>query len=124
MQKLTDIRSLSIIDLEEFLELNGEKKFRAKQVYEWLWSKSVRNFDSMTNLSLPLRTLLQSNFSFKTVAIADSQISKDRTIKNAFKCYDGNVVEGVYTQTKKVEVNDANPIKLTWRTISDITEAE
>ena len=34
----------------------------------------------------------------------------------------GNVVEGVYTQTKKVEVNDSNPIKLTWRTTSDITE--
>jgi 23S rRNA (adenine2503-C2)-methyltransferase len=99
MQKLKDIRSLSISDLEEFLELNSEKKFRAKQIYEWLWSKSVRNFDSMTNLSLPLRTLLQSNYSFKTVAIADSQISKDRTIKNAFKCYDGNVVEGVLIPT-------------------------
>jgi 23S rRNA (adenine2503-C2)-methyltransferase len=99
MQKLTDIRSLSITDLEEFLELNGEKKFRAKQIYEWLWSKSARSFESMTNISLPLRQLLQENFSFKTVSIADSQISKDRTIKNAFKCFDGNVVEGVLIPT-------------------------
>lgn len=36
----------------------------------------------------------------------------------------GNVVEGVYTQTKKVEVTDGNPIKLTWRTTSDITEKQ
>jgi 23S rRNA (adenine2503-C2)-methyltransferase len=95
MYKAPDIRGLSLLEIEEFLVKHGEKKFRAKQVYEWLWSKSVRNFEGMTNISLPLRQLLQDNFSFKTVHIADSQISKDRTIKNAFKCFDGNVVEGV-----------------------------
>jgi len=99
MLKTPDIRSLSLQELEDFFVSNKQQKFRAKQVYEWLWNKSVRNFEGMTNISLDLRSLLESNFSFKTVRIADSQISKDRTIKNAFKCFDGNVVEGVLIPT-------------------------
>lgn len=99
MQKKLDIRSLSLPDLENFFVEHGEKKFRAKQVYEWLWSKGVRSFDLMSNISLPTRTLLSENFTFQAVSIADSQISKDRTIKNAFKCFDGNVVEGVLIPT-------------------------
>ena len=99
MLKTSDIRSLSLQELEDFFVSNKQQKFRAKQVYEWLWNKSVRNFEGMTNISLELRSLLESNFSFKTVRIADSQISKDRTIKNAFKCFDGNVVEGVLIPT-------------------------
>jgi len=99
MLKTPDIRSLSLQELEDFFVSNKQQKFRAKQVYEWLWNKSVRNFEGMTNISLDLRSLLESNFSFKTVRIADSQISKDRTIKNAFKCFDGNVVEGVLFPT-------------------------
>jgi 23S rRNA (adenine2503-C2)-methyltransferase len=99
MLKTPDIRSLSLQELEDFFVSNKQQKFRAKQVYEWLWNKSVRNFEGMTNISLDLRSLLESNFSFKTVRIADSLISKDRTIKNAFKCFDGNVVEGVLIPT-------------------------
>jgi 23S rRNA (adenine2503-C2)-methyltransferase len=99
MHKPIDIRSLTLQELEVFFIKNNEKKFRAKQVYEWLWNKSARNFESMTNISLGLRTLLETNFTFKTTRIADSQISKDRTIKNAFKCFDGNIVEGVLIPT-------------------------
>jgi len=99
MHKPIDIRSLTLQELEVFFIKNNEKKFRAKQVYEWLWNKSARNFESMTNISLGLRTLLETNFTFKTTRIADSKISKDRTIKNAFKCFDGNIVEGVLIPT-------------------------
>jgi len=99
MHKPIDIRSLTLQELEVFFIKNNEKKFRAKQVYEWLWNKSARNFESMTNISLGLRTLLETNFTFKTTRIADSQISKDRTIKNAFRCFDGNIVEGVLIPT-------------------------
>jgi len=99
MHKTPDIRNLTLPEIETFLVSQNEKKFRAKQVYEWLWSKSVRSFDDMTNLSKELRILLQNNYTFKSVSIADSQISKDRTIKNAFKCADGNIVEGVLIPT-------------------------
>jgi 23S rRNA (adenine2503-C2)-methyltransferase len=46
-----DIRKLSLSQIKEFLLEKGEQGFRAKQVYEWLWKKSVQSFDEMTNLS-------------------------------------------------------------------------
>ena len=56
---LTDIRTLSLEELTSQLILTGEKKFRAQQVYQWLWEKGARSFDDMTNLSLELRDELK-----------------------------------------------------------------
>ena len=56
-----DIRKLSLPELEEFFLEQGEKKFRAKQVYEWLWHKSLKNFDEMSNISLSTRELLKTS---------------------------------------------------------------
>lgn len=73
----------------------GEKAFRAKQVYEWLWKKSAHSFEEMTNLSKELRAKLESAFEIHAVTIATEQISKDKTIKFGFRLYDGHMVEGV-----------------------------
>ncbi len=59
---LKNIRHLSLKDIEEYFATIGEKKFRAKQVYEWLWLKPVRSFDEMTNLSKELRQKLKEEF--------------------------------------------------------------
>ncbi len=91
----TDIRALTLPGLEAFFEAKGEKKFRARQVYEWLWKKSARDFSSMSNLSLGLRAMLEENFEILAVKIDHFQVSRDRTIKDAFRLYDGNLVEGV-----------------------------
>lgn len=90
-----DIRKLSLNDIKQFLEANGEKAFRAKQIYEWLWQKSARSFDSMTNLSLKTRQLLVEHFCINAVEVATRQISNDGTIKSAFKLHDAHLVEGV-----------------------------
>ena len=90
-----DIRALSLEELKTVFTENGDQAFRAKQVYEWLWKKSVRTFDEMTNLSKSTRELLNTHFVINAVVVDDMQISKDRTIKNAFKLYDSNIVEGV-----------------------------
>ena len=95
MDTKKDIRALSLDELKTVFTENGDQSFRAKQVYEWLWKKSARTFDEMTNLSKPTRELLNTHFVINAVAIDDMQISKDRTIKNAFKLYDSNIVEGV-----------------------------
>ena len=96
-----DIRKLSRDQLiSQFTEL-GEKPFRAKQVYEWIWKKSAADFDEMTNLSLGLRALLKNQYSINKVIVADKQISADRTIKSGFKLFDENIVEGVLIPTKK-----------------------
>lgn len=73
----------------------AEKPFRARQVWEWLWKKSARSFAEMTNLSVELRDKLSDAFEIRAVSIETNQRSRDRTIKCAFRLYDGNVVEGV-----------------------------
>jgi 23S rRNA (adenine2503-C2)-methyltransferase len=93
------IRSLNLDEIKSFLESHGEKGFRAKQIWEWLWQKSVTDFESMTNLSKNTRQLLEEHFSFMPVSIDSFQVSKDRTIKDAFKLSDGNIVEGVLIPT-------------------------
>jgi 23S rRNA (adenine2503-C2)-methyltransferase len=98
--KKKNIRALSRDEINTFFELKGDKSFRAKQVYEWLWKKSARSFEEMSNLPKPTRELLNEDFVINAVTIAASQVSKDRTIKNAFKLYDGNIVEGVLIPTE------------------------
>jgi len=90
-----DIRSLTLEELKTVFIQNGDQAFRAKQVYEWLWKKSARTFDEMTNLSKATRELLNNHFVINAVVVDDMQISNDRTIKNAFKLFDSNIVEGV-----------------------------
>ncbi len=101
MEKRIDIRKLSEQELISEMEALGEKKFRGKQVYEWLWSKRARKFEEMTNLSQDLRTLLESKFEIRVVTIADKQVSSDGTIKYAFKLHEGHIVEGVLIPTDK-----------------------
>src|ERR1035437_45505 len=90
-----DIRSLSLEEINSFLVEKGEKSFRSKQIYEWLWQKSARSFEEMSNLSKPLRELLNNAFTINAVEIKTFQKSNDGTIKNAFRLYDGNIIEGV-----------------------------
>jgi 23S rRNA (adenine2503-C2)-methyltransferase len=94
-----DIRLLTLNELIEQLTKLGEKPFRAKQVYEWLWKKSASDFDQMTNLSLGLRELLKEKYVINCIQVAEEQISNDDTIKSAFRLYDQNVIEGVLIPT-------------------------
>jgi 23S rRNA (adenine2503-C2)-methyltransferase len=99
-QGLSNIRNLSLKELQgEFVERN-EKSFRAKQVYEWLWKKNAASFEEMTNLSKELREMLQQNYFIDHIQLQDQQISKDKTIKCAFTIEEGKVVEGVLIPTK------------------------
>lgn len=100
MHKKIDIRKLTEQELIDTLESMGEKKFRGKQVYEWLWTKRARSFDEMTNLSKELRDKLEEKFDIHVIEIADKQISADGTIKYAFKLKEGHVVEGVLIPTE------------------------
>jgi len=90
-----DIRKLGLPEMKNFLGSQGEQSFRAKQVHEWLWKKSATDFDQMSNLSLPLRTMLKDNFVINSVSLHKEQTSNDRTVKSSFRLYDGQIVEGV-----------------------------
>ncbi|MCK9617505.1 MAG: 23S rRNA (adenine(2503)-C(2))-methyltransferase RlmN [Lentimicrobiaceae bacterium] len=95
-----DIRDLSLNELMEFFTRIGEKTFRAKQVYEWLWKKCARSFNEMTNLSKPIRLQLAENYTFQSVTLNSFVQSADETIKCAFRLYDGKLVEGVLIPTE------------------------
>ena len=99
MQK-QDILSLSFDELCDSLVELGEKKFRASQVYQWLWQKRVRSFDEMSNVSQQLRDQLAERFFFQTVKVAKPQKSADGSCKVAFSLHDGAVVEGVLIPAK------------------------
>lgn len=99
MQAKKDIRALTEAQLIDILKEKGEAKFRAKQIYEWLWKKSAHRFDDMSNLSKPLRDWLNEHFVINAVAVSDMQVSSDRTIKCAMRLSDGNVVESVLIPT-------------------------
>ncbi len=86
--------------MKEFFVSHGDKAFRAQQVHEWLWKKSAKDFDQMTNLSLTTRQLLKEHFSINHIHVDNMQRSEDGTIKNAVKLYDGLVVESVLIPTK------------------------
>lgn len=92
---MQDIRLLSLTELTDFFLEIGEKRFRAKQVYEWLWQKSARSFADMTNLSKPLRTLLEEKFLLRPIVIDKVQHSNDGTIKTRFRLHDGHLIESV-----------------------------
>ena len=89
-----DIRLLTRSELELFFLDHEEKKFRASQVHEWLWKKSIRSFEEMTSLSKGVRQLLQNNFSFNTAVPEIRQTSADGTVKTGFRLHDGLLVEG------------------------------
>ncbi len=92
---MQDIRTLSLNQLTEFFLENGEQSFRARQIHEWLWKKSARNFDEMTNLSLATREFLKGNYAINAVVVGQKQVSSDDAIKSTFRLYDGHWVEGV-----------------------------
>ncbi|GHN01446.1 putative dual-specificity RNA methyltransferase RlmN [Cytophagales bacterium WSM2-2] len=96
-----DIRKLKPDELKKFFVENGDKAFRAVQVDEWLWKKSAKNFDQMTNLSVATRELLKENFSINHIHVDKMQRSTDGTIKNAVTLHDGLVVESVLIPAEK-----------------------
>lgn len=82
-------------EIERFMLENNQSKFRAKQVYNWIYLKSVDSFEKMTDLSLETRELLKEKALFSKLVIKDKQVSKDGTIKYLFELIDGNFVEAV-----------------------------
>ncbi|MCD8795715.1 23S rRNA (adenine(2503)-C(2))-methyltransferase RlmN [Mammaliicoccus sciuri] len=89
------IYSLQLGELEDWLIDQSEPKFRAKQIFDWLYVKRVYAFSEMTNLSKELREKLVQSFEITTLEVAVKQESKDGTIKFLFELQDGYTIETV-----------------------------
>ena len=101
MDNKIDIKSLNLEELTGFIVKNGEKAFRAKQVYQWLHVKQVDTFDEMTNLSKAFREKLEQLCYITDLHQEAVQIAKiDGTRKYLFLLEDGNVIESVLMRYK------------------------
>ncbi|PZP50524.1 MAG: 23S rRNA (adenine(2503)-C(2))-methyltransferase RlmN [Pseudopedobacter saltans] len=94
-----NIRQMALPELEEYFLKIGEKKFRAKQVHEWVWQKNAQTFEDMSNLGKELRAKLAEHFIIPGLKIDATQYSNDGTIKTRFKTSDNHLVEGVLIPT-------------------------
>ncbi|CAM3143841.1 23S rRNA (adenine(2503)-C(2))-methyltransferase RlmN [Filibacter tadaridae] len=89
------IYGMTIEQLTEWFLENGQKKYRAAQVWDWLYKKRVTNFAEMTNMNQQCIQLLEDNFVIQTLEQTVKQESEDGTIKFLFKMHDGNLIETV-----------------------------
>ena len=92
---MKNIKDYDLEDLKKELENIGEKKFRAEQIFKWLYVEKVKEFDEMTNLSLELREKLKSEYDICNFKILRKQESSDGTKKYLFDVLDGNAIESV-----------------------------
>ncbi|QDP39883.1 23S rRNA (adenine(2503)-C(2))-methyltransferase RlmN [Radiobacillus deserti] len=93
--KKESIYGLTFDQLTTWLVEHGQKKFRAKQVWDWLYKKRVTDFEEMTNLNKGCIDLLADHFVMHTLSEEIKQVSKDGTVKFLFKLQDGNLIETV-----------------------------
>ena len=91
---MKNIYDLTLTELEEYLISINEKKYRATQIYDFLYVKRVTSFDDMTNLSLVLRERLKQDFIFEQLELVKEQIDTDVN-KFLFRLSDDNLIETV-----------------------------
>lgn len=95
-----DILGLLPEELEDFVISHGHQRFRAKQVYSWLY-KDIESFRDMRNVPKALISILEENFNLGSLKLVDRQISKmDGTQKFLFQLDDGNQIESVFMKYK------------------------
>ena len=99
LQKI-NLVGLSFGELEAKVMALGLPKFRAKQVWRWIWRHGLTNFDEMSDLSKPVRKLLGMQFSADRPAVSNRLQSVDGTIKWLMRFPDGNEAECVYIPDK------------------------
>ncbi len=89
------IYDYTLKQLQDEMLLLNEKKFRATQIYEWLYQHCVESFDEMTNLSLSTRNHLIENFEIPSLKVREKQVANDGTTKYLFELADGGLIETV-----------------------------
>ena len=101
------ILNYTVKDLEDIIS----PKFRAKQIYSWVYHKRVKSFLDMKNLPTNMREELEENYSIYSAEIVSKQVSSDGSIKYLFKLHDGHTVEAVLLLMRDTQYNEDGSIK-------------
>lgn len=91
-----NIREQSLEEISNFLTSQGEKAFRAKQIWQWMWQRGASSFEEMTNLSIGTRDMLEKAFYFDNLTPFRTQTATDGTVKTAWKLRDDEIIESVF----------------------------
>lgn len=92
---MKNIKEYNLDELQEEMLAIGEKKYRAEQIFKWLYVEKVKEFDEMTNLSIELREKLKKEYTMCNFRILKKQEASDGTKKYLFDVLDGNAIESV-----------------------------
>ena len=92
---MKNIKEYNLDELQNELVALGEKKYRAEQIFKWLYVDKVKEFDEMTNLSIELREKLKKEYTMCNFKILKRQEASDGTKKYLFDVLDGNAIESV-----------------------------
>ena len=95
---MKNIKEYNLNELQEEIIALGEKKYRAEQIFKWIYIDKVKEFDEMTNISIELREKLKQNYTMCNFNILKKQESLDGTKKYLFDVLDGNAIETVLMQ--------------------------
>jgi len=103
--KIQNIKGLTLQELESFVLSIGEKKFRGKQLFDWLYNKEVSSFNEMSSLAKKLREKLSVLSVINSIKIVSVQKSEDGTNKFLFELEDGKKIESVLIPPRTAFVN-------------------
>lgn len=95
-----NIKNYTLEELQAIVQNLGEKKYRAEQIFNWIYKENVVSFDEMTNLPAEFREKLKAEFDLHIFKIIKKQESKDGTKKYLFDVLDGNAIETVLMEYK------------------------
>ena len=98
---INNILHLTKSDLFSKIEELGLKRFKAKQIWQWIYEKGVFDFDQMSNISKDDRQLLKDNYTLSLPEVSQDIISKDGTRKWLFKYSDCREIEAVFIPEEK-----------------------
>ena len=105
IMKKVNLKGLTLQELENFALSIGEKKFRGKQLFDWLYSKEALSFTEMSSLAKSLREKLSKISTINSMKIVDVQESSDGTRKFLFELEDGKRIESVLIPPRTAFVN-------------------
>lgn len=91
----TDLKNLTLPALEQFLQGQGKERYRATQIFKWLYQKDARTFAEMSNISKVLREELEQTACISRMEPEVVEVGRDGTRKYLFRLSDGNAVESV-----------------------------